>query len=85
MTASLTAVRFGRSILRFVMPPLCLVCHAPVAADHALCVGCWSNVVFIEPPVCDRLGIPFPYEQGEGAISAAAIADPPNWGRRAGL
>jgi ComF family protein len=81
MSASSRAERFGRSILRFVMPPLCLACHAPVATDHALCIGCWSTVAFIEPPVCDRLGIPFPYEPGEGVVSAAAIADPPVWGR----
>src|SRR3954463_9313212 len=81
MTATAIAVRIGRGVMRFVMPPLCLGCHAPVAADHALCLACWSKLAFIEPPLCDRLGIPFPYDQGEGAVSAAAISDPPNWQR----
>ena len=31
----------------------------------------------IEKPYCARLGIPFTYTMGEGALSAEAIADPP--------
>jgi ComF family protein len=37
--------------------------------------------VLIEEPCCDRSGLPFPFDQGEGAISAAALADPPVWDR----
>jgi ComF family protein len=31
--------------------------------------------------VCDALGTPFAYDQGEGALSAAALSDPPPWDR----
>jgi ComF family protein len=34
---------------------------------------------FVDEPVCDVLGLPFPYDEGEGAVSPAAIADPPRW------
>jgi predicted amidophosphoribosyltransferase len=44
---------------------------------HALCARCWSEVRFIEPPVCPVYGTPFPHELGEGVLSAAALADPP--------
>ena len=56
-------------------------CRLPVSQASALCTRCWMKLSFIEPPFCDRLGTPFPYDQGEGAISAAAIADPPPWDR----
>jgi ComF family protein len=43
-----------------------------------LCGACWSRIDFIAPPLCDRLGIPLPYDPGaapgERALSAAAIA-----------
>jgi ComF family protein len=80
-TAEHLATGFGRGVLHFLMPPLCIGCHAPVADVPALCPACWTKLAFIEAPLCDRLGTPFPYDQGEGTVSAAAIADPPLWDR----
>lgn len=67
----------GRTLLDLVLPPVCLACRAPVATPHSLCTGCWSGLRFIERPYCERLGIPFGYDLGPGALSAEAIADPP--------
>lgn len=64
-----------------LLPPLCLSCRAPVFGHGGLCPGCWAGVNFIEPPVCDRLGIPLPYATDETLISAAAMADPPVYDR----
>ena len=36
---------------------------------------------FIAPPLCERLGVPLPYETGSPSLSAAAIADPPVYDR----
>lgn len=84
MNGAALAAGLGKSVIRLVMPPLCISCRSPVARDHALCTECWSKLSFIESPLCDRLGIPFPYDQGEGAVSAAAIAEPPSWERARG-
>ncbi len=46
-----------------------------------LCTQCWQKLTCLEDPVCDVLGTPFAYDQGEGALSAAALADPPPWDR----
>lgn len=62
-------------------PPLCLACRAPVAQGAALCLSCWQQLSFLEEPVCDALGTPFAFDEGEGALSPAAIADPPPWQR----
>jgi ComF family protein len=65
-----------------VIPPLCLSCHRPLSAHDSLCAGCWSQIAFIRAPLCDRLGIPLPFDLGEGpAVSAAATADPPDYDR----
>ncbi len=42
---------------------------------------CWQKLNFIDDPVCAVLGTPFAYDEGEGTVSPAAIADPPLWDR----
>jgi ComF family protein len=64
-----------------VVPPLCLACQRPLAAHDTVCAGCWSQIEFIRPPLCDRLGLPLPFEVGGAAVSAAAIANPPDYDR----
>ena len=63
------------------LPPQCLACDRALAAHGALCPVCWGKLRLIERPYCARLGIPFSYDLGEGALSAEAIADPPPFDR----
>jgi ComF family protein len=75
----------GRALYRrlcdFIAPPHCLVCRAAIGDNGSLCPTCWNALRFIEEPCCPRLGIPFPYDPGPGQVSAAALADPPQWMR----
>jgi ComF family protein len=64
-----------------VVPPLCLACHRPVSSHDAICARCWSDIDFIRAPLCDRLGIPLPFDIGGTMVSAAAAADPPDYER----
>lgn len=64
-----------------VFPPVCLSCRTGLDVHDALCAACWSRVDFIRPPICDRLGLPMPYDTGGTMISAAAAADPPSYER----
>jgi ComF family protein len=77
--------RFGRAALRVALdaalPSLCASCRAPVADAGGLCPACWARVSFLAPPWCERLGIPFVYDPGPGALSMEAIADPPTYDR----
>jgi ComF family protein len=66
-------------LVDFLTPPLCLSCQIPVTSGAALCLDCWQKLQFVDEPVCDVLGTPFAYDEGEGAVSPAAIADPPTW------
>ena len=69
-----------RAALDVVLPTLCVSCHEPVAGD-GVCAACWSQLAFIAPPFCPRLGIPFVYDPGPGLLSMQAIADPPAYQR----
>ncbi len=71
------AGRVMHQLSDLVVPPLCLACREPITEHDALCASCWSGIAFIRPPLCERLGLPLPYAMGEGAVSAAAIANPP--------
>lgn len=73
--------RVAGTIADLVMPPLCLTCHAPLTSHHSLCPTCWSQIDFIREPLCDRLGLPMPFDAGGTMVSAAAIADPPEYDR----
>jgi ComF family protein len=75
-TLALTA----RAALDVALPTLCVACHEPVAGE-GVCAQCWSQLSFIEPPYCERLGIPFVYDPGPGLLSMQAIADLPSYHR----
>jgi ComF family protein len=66
-------------VVDWVTPPLCLHCQTAITRGAALCAICWQKLTFLDEPVCDALGIPFAFDEGEGALSPAAIADPPHW------
>lgn len=59
-----------------IVPPVCLACRSPLADHDSLCADCWRQIDFIRPPLCDRMGLPLPFDAGPGAISAAAAAHP---------
>jgi ComF family protein len=65
----------------FILPPVCLKCHKPLGGHDALCARCWRGIAFIRAPLCDRLGIPLPYDTGVTTVSAAALANPPAYDR----
>jgi ComF family protein len=71
----------GRVMTGLVYPPTCVACGSATGDPHALCARCWSGLRFIERPFCERLGTPFARDHGGPLLSAAAIADPPVFGR----
>jgi ComF family protein len=79
LTAGLIAL--ARGGVNVLLPPHCMACEMPVATSGTLCAQCWGKLRLIERPYCERLGTPFAYDLGEGALSAEAIADPPPFER----
>ena len=69
------------AIADIIVPPACLACRRHLATDNTLCATCWTATTFIRPPLCDRLGLPMPFDTGGTIISAGAIANPPDYDR----
>lgn len=82
-TRSLSVAASGAfaAIRDLLAPPACLTCDSGLARHGSLCASCWSNMRFIDRPYCEVLGTPFAYDQGVGAVSPEAIADPPPFDR----
>jgi ComF family protein len=79
---ALTAARATfTNTLDFVVPPSCPICRQLVQMDGGLCGTCWRQVPWIDGPVCNRLGLPLAYDLGPGAVSAEALANPPEFDR----
>jgi len=81
---SVAARRSLHAFVDWLTPPKCLLCRKDVQGDASLCLSCWQGLHFIDEPVCDALGTPFAYDEGEGALSPAAIAEPPPWNKARG-
>lgn len=70
-----------RRIVNALTPALCLVCAAPVEEAACVCSACWQKMKLLDEPLCDVLGTPFAYDQGEGVLSPQALSHPPPWNR----
>lgn len=76
------SLRYGVSALTTTLvPPVCLQCNEPLAAHDGICGACWRRIDFIGAPLCDRTGLPLPYDTGGVMISAGALAQPPAYDR----
>jgi ComF family protein len=64
-----------------LLPPVCISCRTRIGSHGLLCGACFASIDFIAPLLCARLGVPLPYDAGEGSLSAAAIASPPVYDR----
>lgn len=74
-------LKIWRGLVDFVAPPRCLVCRSEIGEASSLCALCWPKLRQIDEPVCEVMGTPFEHEQGEGAVSAAGLSNPPAWDR----
>lgn len=71
----------GRGLADVIYPPACPACGRRVFEPGGVCARCWGRLRFISRPYCDVLGTPFSFDLGEGAVSAEAIAAPPDFRR----
>lgn len=71
----------ARQALDAVYPSCCPVCFSAVQQDGFLCTECWTKTPFIERPFCERSGVPFAADLGDGLISPDVLANPPVWSR----
>ncbi|WP_028233714.1 ComF family protein [Pseudochrobactrum sp. AO18b] len=60
-----------------IFPALCEGCDSAVSQAGTLCGACWSEMRFLEAPLCPVMGTPFTHDFGAHFLSAEAIADPP--------
>ncbi len=75
------AAHWGGALLDWLLPPVCLACHAPASEPGQLCAPCWGRITFLAPPACACCGLPFGFEAQTGALCAACLGHPPAFDR----
>jgi ComF family protein len=75
----------GLALLDTLLPPNCLACDAPVAADGQFCLPCFRQANFISAPFCAHCGVPLPFAGATGFCTNCATAPPAFVAARAAL
>ena len=75
------AGRSGRAVTNLLWPPSCIGCGSAVVEPDRFCAACWQSLPLISPPVCQRYGVPLPFDLGPEPLSPLAISDPPVFAR----
>ncbi len=75
----------GRRALDLLFPPLCVACGVRVGEAHSLCGACWRAIAFLEGACCERCGLPFEVDPGEGTLCAGCHAKPHDFARARSL
>lgn len=67
-------------VLNALLPPRCPLCKAMLVSHGHLCADCWSALVPISDPKCERCALPFAHES-DGLLCGACLASPPEFDR----
>ncbi len=67
---------WGAVALDLLLPPEAFDGAAGSPQTPGFSAGAWSRIAFLDDPVCDGCGLPFPYDQGEGVRCPACTARP---------
>lgn len=67
----------ARAFVDLLWPPSCIGCGAAVIEPDRFCAACWQALPLISLPVCQRYGVPLPFDLGPEPLSPLAISDPP--------
>ena len=71
----------ARRLLDILLPPRCLRCGGITDSAGALCHGCWGQIRFLAPPLCECCGRPFDIDPGPGAICGPCMVKRPPFAR----
>jgi ComF family protein len=70
-----------RRVVDFALPPRCPGCGAVTGEPHRFCLTCWQKLTFLGEPCCQKCGLPFEYDSGDGAECGACLSNPPAYDR----
>ncbi len=69
------------AVMKTIYPPICVICRKSIDEAGHLCPDCWSQIHFLDGPICYQCGVPFDYPMFEDALCAACHASPPAYSR----
>ena len=73
--------RWASTGLDLILPPESFDDGHAIPLSPGYSAGVWARITFLDDPVCDGCGLPFPYAQSEGVRCAACMARPRTFAR----
>ncbi len=72
------SLHWKTNVLDLLFPPVCISCREPCGSG-GFCAACWSEIQFLDGPLCACCGIPFEVFLGDDMLCAACLARPPSF------
>lgn len=69
----------SKAAIDLIYPPRCLLCSDAVRGPGHLCPACWSQLHFLDGPLCAVCGMPFEVDAGSDTLCGACLAHPPSF------
>ncbi|MBP5344428.1 MAG: ComF family protein [Alphaproteobacteria bacterium] len=70
--------RMIKSIVDFILLPVCPICNCPVDETNMVCAHCFKELHFITKPYCQKCGKPFEFDiKGDGVCAGCLKKNPP--------
>jgi ComF family protein len=63
--------------LNICFPPRCSACGVITDSAQGFCSDCFTNIRFIDAPVCQCCGFPFEFDPGDDALCGTCMQDAP--------
>ena len=67
---------WGAAALDLLLPPEAFDAHSGAPQTAGFSASAWMRIAFLDEPVCDGCGLPFPFDQGVGVRCPACEARP---------
>lgn len=58
----LNLLEIFKKFIDIISPPKCIICSLFVNQNDLICQICWSKIIFIENPMCQKCGYPMKYQ-----------------------
>jgi len=63
--------------LDVILPPRCVITGEMVERQGMIAASAWSQLDFVNDPMCEKCGFPFEFESGDGTHCTSCLTFPP--------
>lgn len=77
--------KYFNQFLNIIFPARCIACGEIAVDVGRICGDCWQKIEFVSQQSCERCGVPFEYDVGEGVVCLSCEMNKTSYSRAAFL